>query len=172
MDRAQFDRLILPMLELEFELHEAALGRLSPAAFDAVLRGCFVPEHGDLPDPKETFEEVEVTIDDRPFEGPFWEGIRTSNPEYGQEFVGRWGPCRLRVIVWPFDGCRPGTEFSASIVCADELGSLLESVDALIEYAFQWVCACSALAKLWGAEVAELDGLTDANCRHPVIWLR
>lgn len=158
------------MLELEFGFHDQALGRFSTAALDVVLRGCRMPERGNPPDPRETFEDLEMTIDDRPFDGPFWEGIQRSNPEYGQEFAGRWGPCRLRVIVWPFDGCRPGTAFSASIVCADELGSSLESVDAVIEYAFQWTCACVRLAELWGAQIAELEGLTDADCRHPVIW--
>lgn len=172
MDRDQFESILLPTLELEFDLHCAAIGVLSTAALDARLRGCHMPERGDPPDPRNTFEELEMTIDDRPFRGQFWEGIRQSDPEYGQEFTGRWGPCRLRVIVEPFCRCRPGTEFSASIVCADDLGSSLQSVGAVIEYAFQWSSACAGLADLWGAQLAEIDGLTDLNGRHPVIWSR
>jgi len=172
VDREQFESIVLPLLEREFTLHSVALGVFSTAALDVNLHGCHMPECGDPPEPGEAFEELEMTIDDRPFRGQFWEGIRKSDPEYGQEFTGRWGPCRLRVIVEPFDRCRPGTVFSASIVCADDLGSSLESVGGVIEYAFQWSCACAELAELWGAQVAEIEGLTDLNCRHPVIWSR
>ena len=175
MDRAAFDAIVLPRLLRQVEVDDSILEYgFSPAELDTVIWGCPLPAAGSaaaqLPDLRKLFDSLEMSIDDRSFEGDFWAALPSSDPELTPWLRGKFQGHQFYVIFRPSEAFGPGTSFDLDVVCHDDLRALRSGGASVVEHTHGWCCACVALAKVLAAREVELEVMDRQPDMRLVIW--
>lgn len=177
MDRARFDTDVLPRLLRQVDVEDSILEHgFSPAELDTVLWGCRLPSANSgeerTPDVRTLFDPLEMSIDDRSFDGDFWAALPSSDPELTPWLRGKFQGHQFYLIFRPSEAFRPGTSFVVDAVCHDDLRALRSGGTGIVEHTYGWCCACIALAKVLAAREVELEVLDRQPDNRLVIWKR